>query len=170
MALNYVHLSRGWWLLVCPCGFRYLPCRVDSPAQKMGVHCFKCKQNNGKYYRVMEQVLEFSHNWNNKLNCGCFTTWRRHNPLKYYQGAVFNIYLKGVFKGKAKVVDLRTLTLDKMNDFGSMLDTGYPVNIFRDMLQKMYQKHRIDWEIQKWDYCLLQYVDSENKKDLFENE
>lgn len=111
MGFKCVQLSVGWWIYVCPCGFRYLPALVTSPRQKMAVYCFKCKQSVGKYHRIMEQNLEFTTNWNNKLNCECFTTFRRHDPTRYVHNAVYNIYLKGVFKGKAKLVDLRTIKL-----------------------------------------------------------
>lgn len=134
----------------------------------MAVYCFKCKERKGTYHRIMKQNLEFSTNWNNKLNCECFTTFRRHNPATHVKGAEFDIYLKGVFKGKAKLVDLRVVTLDKVNDFAALLDTGYLAKEFREIVQKMYQKHRIDWIRQKWDYCLLQYVE-EKKELLFES-
>ena len=52
------------------------------------IYCFKCKQSNGKYYKVMDERLEFEDNFNNKLNCQCFTTIRIHQPVRNAIGAV----------------------------------------------------------------------------------
>lgn len=52
------------------------------------IYCFKCKQQIGKYYKVMIERIEFIQNWNGKLNCNAFTAMRLHNPVKYCVGAV----------------------------------------------------------------------------------
>ena len=61
-------LTPGRWIYVCPCGFRYTVCRVVRTSNKWMVYCFKCKQQTGKYYKVMDERLEFEENFNNKLN------------------------------------------------------------------------------------------------------
>ena len=75
-------LTPGRWIYVCPCGFRYTVCRVVRTSNKWMVYCFKCKQQTGKYYKVMDERLEFEENFNGKLNCRCFTTIRLHHPVR----------------------------------------------------------------------------------------
>ena len=113
----------------------------------------------------MEQGLNFSTNWNNKLNCRCFTTIRLHNPKKYFLGARFNVYLKGHFKGVAQVVGVKICTLKDVSEYVARLDTGYSAAECQKMLREMYKNKPIVWERQLLDFCLLQYIDSE--PDLF---
>ena len=52
------------------------------------------------------EKLEFSTNWNNKLDCKCFTTIRLYNPNKHFRGNQFEISLQNKFKGKATVLGI----------------------------------------------------------------
>ena len=66
-------LTPGRWIYVCPCGFRYTVCRVDKKDNRWMIYCFKCKQSNGKYYKVMDERLEFEDNFNKIVNM-CLAT------------------------------------------------------------------------------------------------
>lgn len=106
----------------------------------------------------MDEILEFSQNWNNKLNCDSFTAVRLHNPRKYCVGAVKNIYLKGIWKGAATIIDVRQVRLDQLNNFVSQLDTGLAVEPFRQMIRELYKKQPgVNWDTQLLDLCLLRY-------------
>ena len=107
-------LTPGRWIYVCPCGFRYTASRVVRTSGKWMVYCFKCKQQTGKYYQIMDERLEFEENFNGKLNCTCFTTIRLHHPVMNAIGTVKQVYLKGIWKGNAKIMHAATLTLDRI--------------------------------------------------------
>ncbi len=132
------------------------------------IYCFKCKQQIGKYYKVMIERVEFTQNWNGKLNCNAFTTMRLHNPVKYCVGAVKHIYLKGVWKGDAKILDVRCIHLSDINLFISYLDTGLSPEDCRQMLRNMYKNRPgINWETQLIDLCLLEYQKESKEPILF---
>lgn len=158
----------GKWIFVCPCGFRYWAMILDRKCTKVGAFCDYCKTSKGKYYPVMEKDLEFTTNWNNKLNCDCFTTIRLHNPIKYCLGATFKVYLKGRYKGRAKLVDVRSVTIDQINNFISYIDTGYNAEECRKIIRTIYkQKRAINWKTQLFDFCLLEYDKNEREPQLF---
>ena len=133
-----VTLPRGHWIYVCPCGFQYSVSWVPRTTSKHALYCFYCKQQNGKYYKVMDERLEFTENWNGKLNCSTFTTMRLHNPQKYCVGAIKQIYLKGIWKGNAKVIDVKRIYLKDINLYVAKLDTGLPIDKCRDLFRNMY--------------------------------
>ncbi|GIW22567.1 MAG: hypothetical protein KatS3mg068_1574 [Candidatus Sericytochromatia bacterium] len=102
-------------------------------------------------------VIAFSYNWNNKLNNNAFTTFRLHNPNKYKEGMVYKIYLKDKYLFDAKIIDIKVLKLDKINDFISYLDTGYSKEEFLNIIKKMYKKIE-NLEDQLFDLILLKRV------------
>lgn len=157
-------LTPGRWIYVCPCGFRYTACRVVRTSGKWMVYCFKCKQQTGKYYKIMDERLEFEENFNNKLNCTCFTMIRLHHPVKNAIGAVKQIYLKG----NAKIMHAATLTLDRINLPMAKLDTGLMPEEYRRLIKSIY-KHRpgINWETQLLDYLVLEYIKESKEPSLF---
>ena len=85
-------------------------------------------------------TLDFTYNWNNKLDCQAFTTFRLHNPSKYAVGKTFDIYLKKKFVRQAQIIALKTLTLPQVNEFIARLDSGYDLEQFRTLVRTMYQK------------------------------
>lgn len=125
MKVKSATLTPGYWIYVCPCDFQYSVCRVDKTEGKWLVYCFKCKQSNGKYHKIMVERIEFSKNWNGKLNGDSFTTMRLHDPVKYCVGAVKQIYLKGIWKGNARIIDVKRIHLSDINLFVSKLDMAF---------------------------------------------
>ncbi|NDW10467.1 hypothetical protein [Dysgonomonas sp. 520] len=114
--------------------------------------------------------LDFGYNWNNKLRNRCFTTLRLRNDAKYYKGARFEVLLQGYPKGKAKVVDIKHIRLDHINEWIARIDTGYSARETKDVIKKMYKnKPQIDWNTQQLSYLLLAWEDQEKIPDLFEN-
>ena len=103
------------------------------------------------------ETINFSYNWNNKLNNKAFTTLRLHNPHKYKQGERYRIENSGQLRGIAVLKEIRTFTLASLNNFITFLDTGYNVSETKELLQRMYKAKSIDWNVQKLDFCLLVY-------------
>lgn len=113
-----------------------------------------------------KQRLEFEQNWNNKLNCNSFTTIRLHNPRKYCIDAVMSVYLKGIWKGDVKVLDVKTISLDQINNYISMLDMGLSPDKGKEVIRTMYKKYPgVNWQTQQIDLILLGYIkDSKEPK------
>lgn len=161
-------LTPGRWIYVCPCGFRYTVCRVVRTSNKWMVYCFKCKQQTGKYYKVMDERLEFEENFNGKLNCRCFTTIRLHHPVRNAIGAVKQIYLKGIWKGNAKILQASTITLDRINLPMAKLNSGLMPEECRRLIRNLYRNRPgINWEAQQLDYLLLEYINESKEPKLF---
>jgi hypothetical protein len=101
-------------------------------------------------------TLGFSKNWNNKLACPYFTTIRLHDPKRFYVGAEFDIVLqKKTLKG-ARIIDVRSFTIDRINDFISYLDSGLNAGDLTIMLQTMYKNYCVNWNNQLLDFILFE--------------
>lgn len=119
----------------------------------------------------MEDNLIFTNNWNNKLNCKCFTTLRLHNQQKYYRGAIKNVMLKDVSKGKAVIVGVQSFMLSQVSEYVARIDTGLNAKECQQMIKSMYKKYaHINWNVQLLDFVLLEYERREKEPNLFENE
>lgn len=164
-----VTLYPGHYVYICPCGFSSVVGRIDRKNSKMGISCMRCKQTKGKYYKVdINRELEFTTNWNNKLNCECFTTLRLYNPVKHCVGNRFSVRLNGHHKGYAKIIAVSPIRLEQINEFIARLDTGYSSEECRDIIRKMYKnKTYINWNSQLLAFCLLKYDRDERAPKLF---
>lgn len=107
--------------------------------------------------------LEFSQNWNNKLNGKAFTTIRLWNEKKYAVDRELPVYLNGFSRGFARVISVKRLKLHQINEHIARLDTGYSARECQEMLRTMYKNKRIDWNSQELAYCLMVYVEQENR-------
>ena len=117
------------------------------------------------------ETLDFSYNWNSKLRCRNFTTLRLRNDGKYHKGARFEVSMQGYPKGKAKVVDVKIIKLDQINEWIARLDTGYSAQETKDIIKKMYKdKPCINWETQELLYVLLAWENQEAMQTLFNEE
>ncbi len=153
----FVTLEAGRYTLICECGKQTLPILLYRRHKRVSTHCFYCN-NNGKYIKIMEHNLLFLKNWNNKLDCDCFTTLRLSNPKKYYKGALVNVVLNNESKGKATIISVNHFTIDQINEFVAGIDTGLSAEECRKYIMKMYSYNtKIDWFTQKLDFCLLKY-------------
>ena len=108
----------------------------------------------------MNNVVDFSYNWNNKLQCSSFTSIRLANN-KYKIGEKYGVRLKGQFKlFFACVVDKKSLKLKDINEFIAHLDTGYSALECQSIIKKMYKNNRaINWETQELELILFKYTD-----------
>ena len=75
-----------------------------------------------------ENIIKFSHNWNDgKLNCHFFTTIRKPDVFTYYSSRVgdrFNVMLDGKFFCTSTLVDATLTSIDKITPELLVLDTG----------------------------------------------
>lgn len=111
------------------------------------------------YEPINHPVITFTHNWNNKLDCFSFTTFRVHNPKKYTPGQVFQINLarsgKTESKGLAKLQEVKTMTIHQVNDWIARIDTGYSRDEFITMVKTMYKNKGIYFDTALFDLLLL---------------
>lgn len=161
-------LTPGYWIYVCPCGGQYRVCRVIRKSKNHACYCYSCKMQTGKYHRVMAEKLEFTSNDCGKLNCTCFTMIRLHNPVSNSVDAVKNIYLKGVWKGDAKIIEVKRIYLTDINQFIAKLDSGLTSEAVQQHIRNR-SKNRpgINWDTQLLDLCLLEYIKESKEPKLF---
>lgn len=84
------------------------------------------------------EKLEFSTNWNNKLDCKCFTTIRLFNTAKHFKGNQFEVFLQKKYKTKVEVLSVGLIKINSLTDFLCYLDTGYSRLETIEILEKMY--------------------------------
>jgi hypothetical protein len=101
------------------------------------------------------EELRFSYNWNRKLYCRCFTSIRLRNDKRFFAGAEFKGFndQEKKYIGIIKVLDLKVLKLNQINEYIARLDTGYNAEECKGILRKMYKNSNI--EIEKEDLVLL---------------
>jgi hypothetical protein len=92
--------------------------------------------------------LTFSTNWNKKLNCKFFTTFRLFSPDIHYIGAEFHISCSAVkdqiqdFKGVIKLFQI--FKLRDVPPILCYLDTGYSKDQFIKIVETMYKNKPIN--------------------------
>lgn len=87
----------------------------------------------------MEQnVINFSHNWNGKLQNKCFTTIRLHNPRKYQIGKIYEVRLKETIIKECEIIAIKETVIANMGEIVCHLDTGYSRFETMKILHKMY--------------------------------
>jgi hypothetical protein len=89
--------------------------------------------------------LNFSHNWNNKLDCKYFTTLRLSD--RFDIGDQVSVCLKRNEISKGEIINKKSIMLEQINDFIAGMDTGYSVDETKDILKKMYKD--VDFTQQK---------------------
>ena len=109
------------------------------------------------------QIIKFSQNWNGKLNCTAFTTIRLHNPQKHQIGQYYEIQHNSHTKGIAKLIDIETFTIDKINERVAYLDTGYSREKTINIIKNMYKNFGLNWDTQQIDVLLLIYINTNQK-------
>ncbi len=111
------------------------------------------------------EILKFAENNNNKLNCDIFTTLRPYQPLKYFNGAEFRIFLADNFLFTAKIIYCSVTKLNILNENFFLLDFGLEKNCAIEYLKKLFINKRIDFD-GYWNLIFLQKnssKDTQNK-------
>lgn len=102
--------------------------------------------------------LEYATNWNGKLDCTSYTTLRLANSSKS-KGRKFAIYLKGKRIHDAEIVDIKTISIDQINEWIARLDTGYSREKCISVIKTMYKNKPVDWSQQKLNWILFRKLD-----------
>lgn len=92
----------------------------------------------------MAHRLDYSHNWNNKLDSPVHTTIRLSGRFKV--GDLIQEFLNGQPKGYVKVIDKRRVLLSTINDWIAGLDTGYSREETIRMVKTMYKNKEVDFD------------------------
>lgn len=107
------------------------------------------------------RCLDFSYNWNSKLDNKIFSTIRQasnFNLLTFQSRSTVKIFLKGAFLFEAKILDVKIDFINNFPKYAVMLVTGYDYYISINILKKMYSKYIIDIHSVKFMYILLQKI------------
>lgn len=110
-------------------------------------------------------LLKFSTNWNNKLNCTCFSTIRKKSD-KYKVGESFKIMVRndafgeilqdGLMYcdfGNATILTVSEFCLVDLNNSTSYLDSGYSAAELKDFFQSELQYSKYENLV----FVVLQY-------------
>ena len=105
--------------------------------------------------------LTFTTNWNNKLQCKCYSTIRLRNDQRFYVGATFQVSQKNskgeiINEHTAIVRTCRILLLKDISNAQALIDTGYDADACRAIITKMYQKQQFDWNKQELVFMVLE--------------
>jgi hypothetical protein len=98
-------------------------------------------------------TIQFSYNWNNKLECKAFTTIRLFQPEKHVKGMAVVYTIKGVEKGFGRIEEVKVFYLANLNPYMSYLDTGYSVVECTKIIKTMYP--RIEFAKQQLAFILI---------------
>lgn len=101
-------------------------------------------------------VINFSTNWNNKLDCKCFTTLRLKNDKKYQLNKQYLINLKKNPIKKAEIIAIKTIFFKDINEYVARLDTGYSLEETKNIILKMYPN--IKTQTQPFYFILLKTI------------
>lgn len=111
------------------------------------------------------ETLDFSTNWNNKLDCDFYTTIRLRNDVKYQPGKEYMVKLKSKEHHKARCVAVTHTNLYLINDFVAGVDMGLSKAEGIELIQSLYKNQGIDWRLQPLSLILLQRLkDKTNEK------
>lgn len=86
--------------------------------------------------------ISFSFNWNNKLNCYCFTSIRIKNDDKYIMNENYEIILKGKIIKKARLINIKDFKLKDIPEITAFLDTGYNKEDTINILKEIYGEEK----------------------------
>jgi hypothetical protein len=83
--------------------------------------------------------INFSTNWNNKLNNMCFTSIRPLNYNKYKTSLIYQVCLKDNHICLAELIEIRIIRLCDFSEIQARLDTGYDRNFLIQLMQRFYK-------------------------------
>lgn len=89
--------------------------------------------------------INFSYNWNNKLACSSFTSFRILST-KYQIGHFYDIQLHNKTLFEAKLTEMKVMKLNQVNEFIARIDTGFSKDEFIGLVKTMYKNKIQDFE------------------------
>lgn len=112
-------------------------------------------------------VIQYSQDWNNKLQCPIHTTIRMSNAAKYQVGKTYEERLHGAHYNHVVLVQRKVFTLGQLTPAMAMLDTGYPLDDALQMLRTMYKNRCPGTSLDKQRFMFLVLVDKRYYKAHF---
>nr|WP_293837752.1 hypothetical protein [uncultured Arsenicibacter sp.] len=106
------------------------------------------------------ETLDFSHNWNNKLDGQYYTTFRLRSK-KFQPGRCLKVTLNKEPHHIAQIVETRYLKLAQVNAWVAGLDTGYSLPEFVQLVKTMYKNIVKDFDTQEFVLVLLKKIPNE---------
>lgn len=115
----------------------------------------------------MNKTIDFKSGYNNKLRCDYFSAIQLADE-SFKKGASVEISLGGFSKGKAKIVGLTSITLDKVNDTMTYLDSACNAKEFAKKFKADFE-HRpaINWKNEPMVYLILKWEGKDRMNSLF---
>lgn len=113
---------------------------------------------------MQENKITFTYNWNNKLCNNVFTTVRIKNPAKYKLNEVYDIILSKSINieptnhGKAQIVLIQDLLIDKVTEGITLIDTGYSHDKFIELVKTIYKNAKLAFTTHPFSLIFLKYV------------
>jgi hypothetical protein len=83
--------------------------------------------------------IDFSYNWNNKLESKACTTFRLKSAKYMDKEELFLSYFKNLPRKVYELVDYKILKLSQVNEWIAYIDTGYSLEDFKKVVNKMYK-------------------------------
>lgn len=99
--------------------------------------------------------LVIDYNYNNKLDCDCFTVIRPLNLPLFTPGNQIELYLRDQPLGQVEVLMHRSLAEDKLNDWITYLDLGYNFVDGMKMLRRQFPSRKPQVT---YSWALLKYI------------
>lgn len=110
----------------------------------------------------MSEKLNFSSNWNKKLDCDVFSTIRLYNPRVHFIGRNVEIWdnsgNRRIFKGHGEYIMCEPFFLNQLKEANARLDTGYSLAETKAIIQKMYKDKNIEVNQTRFAYILVKKV------------
>lgn len=91
------------------------------------------------------KCINFESNFNNKIECIFFTLIKIKSD-KYQEGHEYEIMLRGIPIKSAKIVEIKELKAENLNEFIAGVDMGCKVFEVRNYLEKTYKN--VNWKKQ----------------------
>lgn len=104
------------------------------------------------------EALIFDKNYNNKLNCDCFSSFTLPDK-KFNIGNILEIRLKtgpGIITFQAEIIEIRALCLSQVNNYISYLDLGMNMPDFKSFIFNKYKDRVRDFSTQVFYFTLFE--------------
>lgn len=111
----------------------------------------------------MNDEVNFSTNWNNKLSGTFFTTLRMKDEDRWQPGMIKKIFLQKKFLFCAEIIDIRHIWFDEINNFVAGLDTGYNAEQCQGIIRTMYKNKEVDWQKRKLSLILFRKLKNQHE-------
>jgi hypothetical protein len=116
--------------------------------------------------------LNFTTNWNKKLDCDVFSTIRRANSEVHYVGREVEIYDNSIsparYKGRGIYAIVSEFKLNQLKPSAAMLDTGYPLDETLNIIRTMYSKKVQNIEQHPFVYIIIRKIKTTSTQNTLE--